>query len=66
MSVLGGGRLQFFQLQLQLVEQPAPVLRRGPEPLALQLGDHQLQMRDHRLGTGRSRLGLTACRALGQ
>ncbi len=65
-GVLGGGRLQLLELQLQLVEQPAPVLRRRPEPLALQLGDHQLQMRDHRLGAGRPRLGLAACRALGE
>ena len=65
-GVLGGGRLQLLELQLQLVEQPAPVLRGRPEPLALQLGDHQLQMRDHRLGAGRPRLGLAACRALGQ
>ena len=30
-----------------------------------QLGDHQLQMRNHRLGTARARLGLPTCCAFG-
>jgi len=36
-----------------------------PEPVALHLGDQQLQMRHHRLGAGRPRLGLLPRRALG-
>src|SRR5512147_2287598 len=65
-GVLGGGRLQLFELQFQLVEQPAPMLRGRPEPIALQLGDQELQMRHHRLGAGSPRLGLPSRRALGK
>ncbi len=65
-GVLGGARFQFLELQLQLVEQPAPVLRRRPEPLALQLGDQELQMRHHGFGAGCTRLGLDPGRTLGE
>ena len=65
-GVLGGARFQFLELQLQLVEQPAPLLRRRPEPFALQLGDQQLQMRDHGFGARCPRLGFDARRALGE
>lgn len=65
-GILGGGRLQLLQLQFQLVEQTATVLRRRPEALALQPGDHQLQMRHHRLGARRPRLRLEPGRPLGQ
>jgi hypothetical protein len=58
--------LALAELQCQLVEQPAPVLRGRPEPRALQLGDQQFQMRDRRLGAGGPRLGLAACRAFGE
>ena len=61
-----GACFQFLELQLQLVEQPAPLLRRRPEPFALQLGDQQLQMRDHRFGARCPRLGFDARRALGE
>jgi hypothetical protein len=64
--ILARRRLQLFELQLQLVEQPAPLLRRRPEPLTLQLGDQELQMRDHRLGAGGPRLGLEPRRTLGK
>ena len=47
--VLGGRGFQLLQLQLQLIKQPAGPLRRRPEPLALELGDLQLQMGDQRL-----------------
>src|SRR5512134_1982925 len=59
-------RLQLFELQLQLVEQPALRLRRRTKPLALQFGDQELQMRDHRLGAGSPRLGLEPGRTLGE
>ncbi|QKE92869.1 hypothetical protein HN018_22805 (plasmid) [Lichenicola cladoniae] len=54
---LGSIRLQLLELQLQLVEQPATALRRWAEPVALQLCDQQLEVRDHRLRTGCPRLG---------
>jgi hypothetical protein len=50
--VFGRARLQLFELQLELVEQLAAALGRWPEALAPQLGDDQLQMRDHGLGAG--------------
>jgi hypothetical protein len=65
-GILGSVRLQLLQLQFQLIEQTAAVLRRRPEALAFQLGDHQLQMRHHRLGTGGPRLGLEPSRTFGE
>ena len=61
--VLGGRSLQLFQLELHLVQQPAGAFRRDAEPLALQLGDHQLQVGDQglvfgALGLGHGDLGL--------
>jgi hypothetical protein len=47
--VFGSARLQFLKLQLELIEEPTAALGQLPEALALQLGDDQLQMRDHRL-----------------
>ena len=57
--VLGGCRLQFLELQLQLVQQLAAALGRGAEAVMLELGNEQLEMRHHRLGTRRARLRLT-------
>ena len=57
--------LQFLELQLELVEQAAAALRGRAEPVALQPGDHQLEVGDHRLGTRGPRLGLVPGRALG-
>ena len=62
--VFGGARFQLLELQLQLVEQAA-ALGGGPEPLAPQLGDQQLQMRHHRLGPRCPGFGLLPRRALG-
>ena len=61
--VLGCGRLQLFQLQLQLIEKARGALRALAEALALELLDLELQVRDQRpvggqLGAGGSRLGL--------
>ena len=63
--VFRGARLQLLELQFQLVEQLAAALGRLPKPLALHLGDQQLEIGHHRLGAGRARLGLLPCRALG-
>ena len=57
---LGGGDLrgqlvltsrgfQLLELQLELIQDPIRPLRGGAEPLALELGDLQLQMGDQRL-----------------
>jgi len=62
---LGRARLQFLELQFQLVDQLAATFGGLPVLLALQLGDQQLVMGDHRLGAGRAHLGLLPCRALG-
>src|SRR4051794_13855799 len=59
-----GARLELLELQLQLVEQLA-AFRGGTEALAPQLGDEQLQLRDHRLGARRASLRLPAFRPLG-
>ena len=64
--VLGGGGLEFLELHLQLVEQFAATLGRGAEPIALHSGDHQLEMRDHRLGPRGARLELATGAALGK
>jgi hypothetical protein len=50
--ILCGGRCQFLQLQLQLIEQPLATLGARTEQLALHLGDHQLKVLDQRLGAG--------------
>ena len=62
----GGLGLQVLELHLQLVEQFAATFRGGTEAVALQLGDQQLQVRHHRLGTGGTRFGHLACRAFRQ
>jgi hypothetical protein len=62
--VLGRARLQFLELQFQLVEQLAAVFGGLAVLLALQLGDQQLVMGHHRLGAGGTRFGLLPRRAL--
>jgi hypothetical protein len=64
--VLSRRCLEFLELHLQLVEQLATTFRRGAEPIALHLGNQQLQMRNHRLDIGRAGLELLPCRAFGQ
>ena len=64
--ILGRGGLEFLELHLQLIEQLAATLRRGAEPIALHLGDQQLQMRNHRLGAGGAGLELAPCRTFRQ
>jgi hypothetical protein len=63
----GFGRacLQLLELQLQLVEQALPAFGGLPEPVALHLGDQELEMRHHRLGAGSAGLGLLPCHTLG-
>lgn len=61
--LFGGGCLQLFELQFQLVEQPAPAFRALAEPVAPEFGDFQPQMLNHRLGAdgtgfGKSRFRL--------
>jgi hypothetical protein len=63
--VLGRARRRFLELQFQLVEQFAAALGGLAVLLALQLGDQQLVMGDHRLGAGGARLGLLSCLPLG-
>ena len=50
--ILAQPRGEFLELQFQLVEQSSAALRARAELLAPHLGDHQLQVRDHRLGAG--------------
>jgi len=64
--VLGGTRLQLLELQLHLIEQVLPAFRRLPKPVALHLGDQELQMRHHGLGAGSAGFSLLAGRALGR
>ena len=64
--VLGCGGLEFLELHLQLVEQLAAALGGGAEAVTLHLGDQQLQMRDHRLGTRGAGLELTPRGTLGE
>ena len=64
--VFCGTGFQILELQFQLVEQLAAALGRLPKPLALHLGDQQLEIGDHRLGAGRTSLRLLARRALVQ
>ena len=49
-GVLAGLGCQFLELQLQLVEEALAALRARPKHVALHLGDHQLQVLDHRFG----------------
>ena len=63
--VLGRRRFQLLELELQLIEM-AGALGGLPELVALVLGDHQLEMSDHRLGARRPGLGQLARRALGR
>ena len=55
--VLGGSRLEVFQLELHLVEQARLALAHRPEHLTPHLLDGQSQMRDQRLGAR----GLRTC-----
>jgi hypothetical protein len=56
--VLGSGRLEFFELQLELVDQPGATLGGLAVLRPAQLGDLELQRRDHRLRAGNHRPGL--------
>ena len=56
-GVLAGFGFQLLELQFQLVEYLATTLGRLAVLFAPQLGDHQLHMRDHRLGTRCAGLG---------
>jgi len=58
-------RFQLLEVQFELIEQLAAALSRLPKPLALHLGDQQLEIGDHRFGAGRASLRLLPCRALG-
>src|SRR5437899_2605643 len=51
-GVLAEPRSEFLKLQFHLLDEPLAALGARPEHLALHLGDHQLKMRDHRLGAG--------------
>ena len=48
--VLGGGRLQVLELQFHLLDQPGAAFGPLAILLTLQLGDLELEVRDHRLG----------------
>jgi hypothetical protein len=56
--VLGRGDLEFLELQLQLLDQPGAAFGALPELLAPQLGELELEVRDHRLGGRDDRLRL--------
>ena len=58
--VLAGVGLQILELQLHLLEQAAAALGAGAVLLAPELGDLELEVRDHRLG------GALARRSAGQ
>ena len=64
--VLGDGGLELLELHLHLVEQLAAAFGGGAEAIAVEPGDHQLQMRNHRLRTRGAGLELAPCRPLGQ
>jgi hypothetical protein len=57
---LAGVRLQLLELEFQLIEQLAAAFGRGAEAVVAELGDQQLQMRDHRLRPSGPRFGLAA------
>ena len=54
--VLGRACLQRLELKFELIKQVAAALGGLPEPVALHLGDQQLEMRHHPLGAGGPRL----------
>lgn len=69
--VLGGVGLEIFELQFHLVEQAAGALGAGAVLLAPELGDLQLEVRDHGLGgalpgMGIGELGLGLIGSLGR
>ena len=71
--VLGHGLLEFGELELELLDQPAAALAGRPKPLAAGLGQQQLEALDlepgaghHGFGVVRTVFGLAARIALGQ
>ncbi len=56
--VFGGGRLELFELQLHLADQPGSAFRAVAIVLAPEFGDLQLQMLDHRFRGRDHRPGL--------
>ena len=64
--ILCGGGLHLLKLHLELVEEFAAALGRGVEPVALEFGDEQLQVRHHRLGTCNPGFQVPARRTLSQ
>jgi hypothetical protein len=61
-GILGGLGFQFLELQLHLVDQLAAAFGGGTVLVVPEFGDHQLEMRHHRLGSRGSGLRFPACR----
>jgi hypothetical protein len=62
---LGGLGLKLLKLQLELVQEPAAALGGRAEAVALQLGNQQLEVCDHRFRTRSPRLGVVPSGTLG-
>ena len=56
--IFRGRGLEFLELELQLLDQPGAAFGALPELLAPQLGELELEVRDHRLGGRHHRLRL--------
>ena len=61
-----GGGDEFTEFQLERVDQLPVALGGGAELIVPKLSDEPLEMRHHRLGAGRPRLGLLSRQALGR
>jgi hypothetical protein len=64
--ILCGGGLHLLELHLELVQEFAAALGRGVEPVALEFGNEQLQVRHHRLGACNPGFQVPARRTLSQ
>lgn len=64
-GILARSGFEFFELKFHPVEQLAATFRESTKPIVLQAGDHQRQMRDHRLSAAGMVFGCPASQLFG-
>jgi hypothetical protein len=64
-GIFGGSGFQLLELRFHLVDQLAATFGGATVLVVPEFGDHQLEVRHHRLGTGGAGLRFAACQLFG-